>query len=141
MATKTKAQAAPAADAPKATKARATKPAAAVAVPTPVEVDAAAKAAAVCLCGCGRETKGRFAPGHDARLRGVLLRAQAAAHTGDAVQVARSSAELTAMGLQGGTAAQARLEAAIAWWTESHPADRKQAPAPKPPKAAKAKSA
>ncbi len=28
-----------------------------------------------CLCGCGTETARRFAPGHDARLKGVLIRA------------------------------------------------------------------
>ena len=31
-----------------------------------------------CECGCGAATKSRFAPGHDARLRGVLQRAYAA---------------------------------------------------------------
>ena len=27
-----------------------------------------------CLCGCGGETKGRFVPGHDARVKGLLRR-------------------------------------------------------------------
>jgi len=31
-----------------------------------------------CLCGCGRTTLSRFAPGHDARLRGQLTRAAVA---------------------------------------------------------------
>ena len=30
-----------------------------------------------CLCGCGGPTKGRFRPGHDARLKGILTRIEA----------------------------------------------------------------
>jgi hypothetical protein len=29
----------------------------------------------VCLCGCGGATKSRFVPGHDAKLKSILLRA------------------------------------------------------------------
>lgn len=29
-----------------------------------------------CLCGCGTETGGRFAPGHDARVKGLLLKVE-----------------------------------------------------------------
>jgi hypothetical protein len=31
------------------------------------------KSIAPCCCGCGRETQSRFAPGHDARFKGIVL--------------------------------------------------------------------
>lgn len=41
----------------------------------PKQRPAAPKPASRCECGCGTPTGGKFAPGHDARLRGVLQRA------------------------------------------------------------------
>ncbi len=54
-----------------------------------------------CMCGCGATPAGRrsrFMPGHDARLRGTLIRAAAAAET-DATQPERdeSAADLAAL--------------------------------------------
>lgn len=36
---------------------------------------AAGKPPVACGCGCGRDTQSRFAPGHDARLKGALIAA------------------------------------------------------------------
>ena len=41
-----------------------------------------------CECGCGTPTKAKFAPGHDARLRGVLARAFAAGDNPAGVELA-----------------------------------------------------
>ena len=55
---------------------------------------ASAPAARVCMCGCGAAPRGRrsrFLPGHDARLRGILVRAADAA-LDDATQPERDAA-------------------------------------------------
>lgn len=132
MAKVTKAETAPAAKAPKAPRAKAVKAEApkAPTAPKAVKQEKAAKAATRCLCNCGGEPKGkgRFLPGHDARLRGVVLRAVAVGigDTESPGAVARSQAERTAMGFTGSKEAEARWQVALDWWSTSHPEDAKR---------------
>jgi len=85
----------------------------------------------LCRCGCGqtpKSTRGSFLPGHDAALRGVVLRAiRAQAPDARPGSDAASAAERAARGLgpQPGrkptAAEQAAWAWAIAWLATSHP--------------------
>ena len=77
---------------------------------------------APCACGCGETPQGRrarFRPGHDARLRGVLLRAAEAAGP-DATADERTAAEAAVGALPD-------REWAERWWAARHPADAERA--------------
>lgn len=59
----------------------------------------AVKATKPCECGCGTQVPRRFAPGHDGRLKGQLLRTLKAARLlGDKEAAASAEAKLAALG-------------------------------------------
>lgn len=51
--------------------------------PLPVSTVSKADRSRECMCGCGKSTKGRFAMGHDARVKGWILKAVRAGDLSD----------------------------------------------------------
>lgn len=90
--------------------------------------------AGLCLCGCGRGTASRFAPGHDARLRGVLARLEANG-AGLRLRDGKTHADTTPGGLA------AKLDTAKHSWTAQLAADVERARKAEQDRAAKAKAA
>lgn len=69
-----------------ATKNKSTKPAA----HAKIEAKVKAQIGNPCLCGCGKRVKNSFAQGHDAKLRGMLLRGEVKSPNAEQKAFARS---------------------------------------------------